>query len=398
MPVRLFSDWNGQHLISIVYQVHLRRKHELQTACPRRIGEVSETRNPYKQPEAVIGRQVSDRQRLLRNEAEDYLRGVVMDYAPRQLEHWKRDYSSVKGFRESVEPNRRRWQEAVGVFEEDGTDLDPRFDLWCEEEQFTAWWVSVGLAGGLRGRGILALPRHSGEPSPLVIAQHGIGSSPERVFGLDDPSDIYKGYGRRLVEEGFAVIAPLNVAGGPPRARLERLCKLLGKTLWGLEIYRTQRLLDYLETRDEIDVERTAMYGISLGGAYTMFTTPLEKRIGAAVVCAWFNDRRHKMAIDDPRYSCFLSVDEEHIWIPGWLREFTDSDLASLICPRPLLVEQGKADGIAWWPLMQKEYEETREHYRRLGLEERIEIDLHEGGHEIRLEKSLTFLKKWLRP
>ena len=173
------------------------------------------------------------------------------------------------------------------------------------------YWV------GLRGRGILAVPKGRDEPIPLVIAQHGIGSSPERVFGLDDPADIYKGYGRRLVEEGFAVIAPMNVSGGPPRARLERLCKLLGKTLWGLEVYRTQRLLDFLETRSEIDVGRTAMYGISLGGAYTMFTVPLEPRISAAVVCAWFNERRHKMAIDDPRYSCFLSVDEEHIWIPG---------------------------------------------------------------------------------
>jgi hypothetical protein len=51
-----------------------------------------------------------------------------------------------------------------------------------------------------------------------------------------------------------------------------------------------------------------------------MFTLPLEPRIKAGVVCAWFNHRRNKMTVDDSRYSCFLSVDEEHIWIPGWLR------------------------------------------------------------------------------
>lgn len=359
---------------------------------------MSERPNPYQQPPAVIGREVGDRQRLLRHEAEDYLRGVVMDYAPRQQQYWHRDYASVAAFVQSVAANRERWGEAIGVFASDDTDLDPQLELWCESEYFTAWWVSIGLLGGLRGRGILALPKGRNEPVPLVIAQHGIGSSPERVFGLDDPADIYKGYGRRLVEEGFAVIAPMNISGGPPRARLERLCKLLGKTLWGLEVYRTQRLLDFLETKSEIDVGRTAMYGISLGGAYTMFTVPLEPRISAAVVCAWFNERRHKMAIDDPRYSCFLSVDEEHIWIPGWLREFSDSDLASLICPRPLLVEQGKADGIAWWPLMLQEYEATCAHYRQLGLADHIEIDLHEGGHEIRMVRSLAFLKKWLRP
>ena len=358
---------------------------------------LSKTPDPYQQPDEVIRRTMKDRQHLLRNEVENYLRNEVLAYAARQEKHWNRDYSSVASFEKSMEPNRKRWHEAVGHFDGHGDDLNVSLDLWYEDEEFTAWWVGIDLMGGITGRAILALPKERPAPVPLIIAQHGIGSSPERVFGLDDPSDIYKGYGRRLVKEGYAVIAPMNVTEGPPRGRLERLCKLLGKTLWGLEIYRTKRLLDYLETRSEIDLERTAMYGISLGGAYTMFTTPLEPRIKAVVVCAWFNNRRYKMAVEDPRYSCFLSVEEEHIWIPGWLREFSDSDLASLICPRPMLIEQGKADGIAWWPLMLEEYEETKAHYKKLGVADRIEMDLHDGGHEIRMEKSLLFLNKWLK-
>ena len=357
---------------------------------------MSEVPNPYEQHPQVITRWINDRQRLLRNETEDYLRDVILDYEPRREAYWNRDYSSIEAFETSVEPNRQRWADTIGLFEHDGTPLDPVVEPWYEDRHVTAWWVTIGLLGNLRGRGILALPKGRRDPAPLVIAQHGIGSCPERVFGLDDPADVYLRYGRTLAEEGFAVIAPMNVSMGPPRARLQRLCKLLGNSLWGLEILRTQRLLDYLETRPEVDVSRTGMYGISLGGSYTMFTTPLEPRIKAAVVCAWFNHRRNKMAVDDPRYSCFLSVNEEHIWIPGWLKEFTDSDLASLICPRPLLVEQGKADGIAWWPMMLEEYEETAEHYRKLGIEDRIDIDLHECGHEIRMEKSLEFLKKWL--
>jgi hypothetical protein len=203
--------------------------------------------------------------------------------------------------------------------------------------------------------------------------------------------------GRRLAERGFALLAPMNVTDEVPHARLERLCTMVGRSLWGLEIYRTRRLLDYAETRPEIDVTRTAMYGISLGGAYTLFT-PLEPRISAAVVCAWFNHRRNKMAPDDPRYSTALSKPEEHMWLRGWLREFTDSDLVSPLRPRPLLVEQGKADGVAWWPMVLAEYEEAAEHYRRLGFADRIRIDLHEGGHEIRLAESLSFLVHWLRP
>ena len=120
--------------------------------------------------------------------------------------------------------------------------------------------------------------------------------------------------------------------------------------------------------------------------------------ITAAVVCAWFNHRPRKMAVDDPRYSCFLSVEEEHVWIPGWLREFSDSDLVSLICPRPLLIEQGKADSIGWWPLMLEEYEAAGEPLPapRPGRADRDRP--HEGGHEIRLDRSLAFLRRWLKP
>jgi hypothetical protein len=102
------------------------------------------------------------------------------------------------------------------------------------------------------------------------------------------------------------------------------------------------------------------------------------------------------MIIDDPRYSCFLSTNEEHIFVPGWLREFTDSDLVSLICPRPLMIQAGKCDGISWWPFLVEEFERSREHYARLGLSERIELNLHEAGHEIRFDPGIKFLKKWL--
>ena len=358
---------------------------------------MSGTPSPYEMPGEVVGRMVRDRQSLLRREVEDYFRRVTLDYKPRRERFWKREYSSIDAFERSVEPNRRRWAQAVGVFEEKAVPLDPKLTRFYEDKQVVAHWLTITLFPGLHGRAILALPKKQSDPAPLVIAQHGIGSSPERVFGLDDPSDIYKGYGKRLAEEGFAVLAPMNITEGPPRGRYTRMALMLGQTLWGLEIHRTKRLLDYLEERREVDMSRVGMYGISLGGAYTMFTTPLEPRIGAAVVCAWFNHRRNKMVVDDPRYSCFLSTSEEHIFIPGWLREFTDSDLASLICPRPLLIEIGKCDGIAWWPQVLEEFEETCEHYRKLGIEDRIEMDLHEGGHEIRMEGSLEFLRKWLQ-
>ncbi len=344
----------------------------------------------------LIKRGVSDRQHLLRCETEDFLRALSLDYEPRRERFWNRDYSSLEAYEASVAPNREAWRAAVGIFDLELQPLSVAREPFLETDAVHAEWITLPVAEGLNARAVLALPKRGNGPFPVVICQHGIGSSPERVFGFDDDSEIYHAYGQRIVEAGFAVLAPMHVTEGPPRARYHRLCLMLGKTLWGLEIQKLSRLIDYLETVDGLDASRIGMYGISLGGAYTSFTLPLERRIGVGVNCAWFNDRLRKMVVDDPRYSCFLSVNEEHIFIPGWLTQFCDSDLASLICPRPYMVQTGKCDGIAWWPYVVEEFERTRAHYERLGVGERCEMDLHEAGHEIRAEGALPFLRRWL--
>jgi hypothetical protein len=127
-----------------------------------------------------------------------------------------------------------------------------------------------------------------------------------------------------------------------------------------------------------------------------MFWMPLEPRIKVGVVAAWFNHRRNKMVIPDPRYSCFLETKEEHAFFQGWLTEFTDSDVVSLICPRPLLIQTGKTDRIAHWPQVVEEFEVSQTHYEKLGIAERIELDLHEGGHEPRVQTGVQFLSRWL--
>lgn len=265
-----------------------------------------------------------------------------------------------------------------------------------DDDKIEARWVSVPVAAGLRARAILALPKERNGPLPIVLAQHGVTSSPEKAMGFDDPGGAYARYGTELVHAGYAVLAPKNVSGVDARGRLQRLCLMLGITLWGLEIYKLRRLLDAVLALDEIDEDRLAMWGLSLGGAYTQFMMPLEPRIKVGITSAFFNDRYRKMVVDDPRYSCFLSTREEHIFIPRWLVEFGDDDLVSLVCPRPFQVQTGKGDAIAWWPFVAETFERSKEHYEKLGVPDAIELDLHEGGHEIRLESGLRFLGKWL--
>ncbi|MEM2960405.1 MAG: hypothetical protein QXU67_02235, partial [Candidatus Bathyarchaeia archaeon] len=81
-----------------------------------------------KAPEGLIKRSIRDRQSLQRRETEDYLREELLKYEERTSEYWHRDYSSVQAFLKSVEPNRKRWVEALGDF-----NL-PKGELLAEEQ------------------------------------------------------------------------------------------------------------------------------------------------------------------------------------------------------------------------------------------------------------------------
>jgi len=330
------------------------------------------------------------------NELERYFRDyLVTQYPERAVKAWHRNYKNEQAFLKSVEPNRERYRRIFSP-----PALKPSGSL--ERKPYPAVpgvkaeWLTLPL-GLIKAEALLVIPENVTKPVPLVIAQHGIDSYPERVFGVGDDQGLYHDYGHALVKAGFAVLAPIHLSYVPNRNRIERLARLAGTTLPGIELRRMQLLLDEILKDKRIDGKRIGMWGISLGGMATMFFTPLDPRIKCGIVTAWFNQRRNKMVIPDSRYSCFLETKEEHAFFRGWLTEFTDSDVTSLICPRPLLIQTGKKDSIAWWPQVIEEFEASKEHYKKLGIADRIEMDLHDGGHEIRVESGVKFLEKWLR-
>jgi len=326
---------------------------------------------------------------------EDYLRRRIIEgYPQRAADAWRRDYSSIEAFLASVEPNRRQWRAIINP-----PTLRPTGPL--ERRPFDALadiggqWIALPL-GEIQAEAILVLPADAAEkPAPLVIAPHGLNGVPEAIFGLT-ASTAYHSYGRRLVEEGFAVLAPADTRSMPSRNRLERMCRLAGTTLAGVELARLRNLLDVVLADPRIDANRVGIWGLSRGGRATMYWTPLEPRIKVAVVSAWFNHRLEKMVVPSDRYSCFLETEEEHAFYVGWLTVFADHDAVSLICPRPLMIQTGKKDTISHWPGVVEEFKQACVHYEKLGLADRIEMHLHEGGHEVVVDPGVAFLKRWL--
>jgi len=344
-------------------------------------------------PEPVIHDDtVQQRNRRYQREVEDYFRSHLVDqYRDRADRAWVRDHSSNEQYLRSVEPMRREWRRLLAP--PDLVAAEPCLTTSGWLPDIDSWWLSLPLAGGLTAQAGLAVP--SGGASGLVVFQHGLASYPERAFGVGDDSGAYDDVGHQLLEAGFAVLAPLNLSFRGPRNRAQRLARLAGTTMEGLELARVRLLLAEAE---EVagPFGPVGLWGCSWGGMATQFWTPLDDRFRVAITTAFFNHRPNKMVVQDTRYGTFEDSGEDHAFLHGHLTHFSDADLASLVCPRPFQVQIGKADAIGWWPQIEGEFRLARDHWDRLGVGERVALDLHEGGHCVRGAAGVAWLTKWL--
>ena len=349
--------------------------------------------NVWAQNNNYVAKEIEEaRTNAYEKQLEDYLKHFLVDeYEARSAAAWNRDYSSPEALVKSVAPNRKRWEEVLSppVLSKSGPLVRKPYPL----REIQAEWIELPL-GMITAQAVLAFPEGASEKNqvPIIIVQHGIGSTPESPFSPGG----YHEYAKGLLKAGFAVLVPLNLRSIERRNNIERYARLAGTSLPGIELVRVQNLLDVVLEDPRVDEDRVGMWGVSLGGMATMFWMPLESRIKAGVVSGWFNERRNKMAVADERYSSFAPR-EEHAFFDGWLTEFSDYDVVSLIAPRPLMLQHGKKDNIAYWPQVVEEYNKAAVHYQKLNIPEKIELTLHEGGHEAIVEDGVRFLRRWLR-
>jgi hypothetical protein len=113
----------------------------------------------------------------------------------------------------------------------------------------------------------------------------------------------------------------------------------LGKWVWDL-----QRIIDYLETRPDVDPARIGIIGHSLGGKMTLFAAAFDKRLKAAVASEPGISRHFS------NYQDFWYLGRAAERIPN---EADFQDLVARISPRPFLLIAGEsADGDKSWPFL----------------------------------------------
>jgi cephalosporin-C deacetylase-like acetyl esterase len=315
-----------------------------------------------------------------------------------RADRWQRDYTSESAYEQSVEPNRQAWLTMMGGLppKNERVPLSPSRHVVAERSDHTVFAVNLDVLPGVRQFGYLLVPKDITEPRAAVVTQHGLGGAVQAVVGLLDQDDAYHRYGQRLAERGYVVFAPHCINNTSRRVRLHNKAIVVGRRLMGLEIWREMKVIDYLQSLPEVDADRIGFYGLSQGGTMALWLTPLEPRIRASVVSAYFNERTRKLITESEHYRAYVTTNEQHQYYLGQLLEFSDADLGSLICPRPLFIEQGTEDSAVYYRDAELEFQRLHAHYAQLGLNERCVWGLFEGKHEINGTKSFPFLDKWL--
>ena len=160
---------------------------------------------------------------------------------------------------------------------------------------------------------------------------------------------------------------------------------MLGGSVAGLRAWDGLRAVDYLATIKNADVSRLGVMGISGGGMHAFFSACLDPRIKAAVISGYFCDWRQSiLAINH----CTCN------FVPGLLKLGELSDLAGLIAPRPLLVENGTKDDIFPIEAVKKTVKRASCAWKIFG--EKIETDYFEGAHQIHGKRAYDFLRKYV--
>ena len=180
---------------------------------------------------------------------------------------------------------------------------------------------------------------------PAVLYNHAHGGDyalgkDELVAGRDGLQK--PPYAKALAQRGYATLCIDTWAFGERRGRSEsEIFKEMlwtGRVMWGMMVYDSLRAIDYLVSRPDVDADRLATMGISMGSTMAWWVAALDPRIRVCVDLCCLTDFQ---ALIDARG---LDGHGIYYYVPCLLKHFTTAQINALIAPRVHLSLAGNFD------------------------------------------------------
>jgi dienelactone hydrolase len=287
--------------------------------------------------------------------ADRFLLRQIDESVSKRGQFWKRDFSSVKNYVDSVEGNRKKLAHMLGVrFEvpqyaalEHPEDFDHQL-VSASGELYKVRSIRWRAFGDVNGEGLEA-EAAPGRPLVTMIVIPDADQTPEQLFGLAPGVAPESQVARRFAENGYRVIVPAlidrNVAARNGRAKLttreflHRSAFELGRHIIGYEVEKVLALVEIISRRQPAPA-KIGIFGYGEGGAIALYATALESRIRAVCVSGYFDNRNDVWQ---------QPVDRN---VFGLLEAFGDAEVASLVAPRTLIVEASRGPEVVIPPAL----------------------------------------------
>ncbi|MBC8233447.1 acetylxylan esterase [bacterium] len=270
----------------------------------------------------------------------------------------------------------------------------------CEHDGYILEKLTLDLNGIEPVPAYFARPKEISGKVPTVLYNHAHGG--DYALGKEE---FIKGrnaiqhptYAKALTERGYCGLCMDTWVFGERYNRTESSVfkEMLwkGQVLWGMMVYDSIRSIDYLVTRPEVDTDRLATLGLSMGSTMAWWVAALDTRIKVCVDICCLTDFHALIEAKG------LDGHGIYYYVPNLLKHFTTAQINGLIAPRAHLSLAGNLDKLTPPTGLDRIDSELKEVYAAYGVPERWKLLRYDIGHEetpIMRAEILNFLEKWL--
>jgi len=226
---------------------------------------------------------------------------------------------------------------------------------------------------GAAVRGILCRPPGEG-PFPAVLYCHAHGGRYEIGAGelLDGRPSLISPYGPALAQAGYVALAVDMPTFGerrePGESALSKALLWHGRTLMGEMLADHLAAFDYLGGRADVDRERIAALGLSMGATHAYFLGALEPALAGVAHLCCFADWQGLVATGAH------DLHGHYMTIPGLLAKTSVGRIAGTVAPRPQLVCIGDRDPLTPPDAVDVALAETRAAYAAQGASDALTL------------------------